>query len=401
MPSLGADMEAGTLVEWMRKPGDRVHRGDVIAAVETQKGAIEIEVFDTGVLREIRVDVGQKVPVGAVLAIIDTDVEAPASEIQAPAAPPPVATRSPAPVPAPPSPPRATSEPAPASAQRAKVTPAARRRAAELGVNADKLAPDATGVIGLHEVEAAATSVVGSGKRPEPAATTAPAARKGLDLDAMRKAIAAAMARSWREIPHYFAGSTLNMEPLLAWLARENAQRSVAERLLYAAPLIKATALALKAEPTLNGHYDGDRFDAASRVNLGIAIALRGGGLIAPAILDADTLSVPEVMARLNDLVARVRTGRLRSSELSQATATLSNLGEGTADTLQAVIYPPQVAIVGCGRIVERAWASAGVVNVRRTMTVTVGGDHRVSDGRRAAKLIARIDDLLQHPEKL
>lgn len=217
----------------------------------------------------------------------------------------------------------------------------------------------------------------------------------------MRKAIAAAMARSWREIPHYFISSTLDLTPLLTWLEQENARRSVSTRLHYAAPLIKASALALKAMPVLNGHYGEQGFEPVSQVNLGIAVAMRGGGLIAPAILDADTLKLAEVMERLNDLVARVRGGRLRSSEMTAASATLSNLGEDTADTLQPVIYPPQVAIIGCGRIAERAWAHAGTVSARRTMTVTVGGDHRVSDGRSAASFLNHLDALLKQPEQL
>jgi pyruvate dehydrogenase E2 component (dihydrolipoamide acetyltransferase) len=225
--------------------------------------------------------------------------------------------------------------------------------------------------------------------------------KPGLDLDGMRRAIAAAMARSWREIPHYFVSSTLDLTSMLDWLQRENAQRPVPERLHYAAPLIRAVALALKATPTLNGHYGEQGFEAADHVHLGVAVAMRGGGLIAPAILDADTRALPELMAHLDDLVARVRGGRLRSSEMSMATATLSNLGEETADILQPVIYPPQVAIIGCGQIAEHAWARDGALSARRTLTITVGGDHRVSDGRIAAKFLRRLDELLQQPERL
>jgi pyruvate dehydrogenase E2 component (dihydrolipoamide acetyltransferase) len=217
----------------------------------------------------------------------------------------------------------------------------------------------------------------------------------------MRKAIAAAMSRSWREIPHYFVSSTLDLSPLLDWLQRENAQRPMPRRLHYAVPLIRATALALKATPALNGHYGEHGFEPSAQVHLGIAIALRGGGLIAPAILDADQLDLDGLMAGLNDLVARVRGGRLRSSELSAGTATLSNLGEDTADLMQPVIYPPQVAIIGCGRIRECAWAQDEALSVRRAMTVTVGGDHRASDGRSAAKFLRKLEQLLREPERL
>lgn len=288
------------------------------------------------------------------------------------------------------------------------------RRAQELGIDLATLRVAPDGVIGLREVEAARVAAAGMEQvekapteaAPKIPAPTAPSAvragvKPGLDLDEMRKAIAAAMARSWREIPHYFVSSTLDLTPMLDWLQRENAQRPMAGRLHYAAPLIKAVALALKATPALNGHYGERGFEPADHVHLGIAVAMRGGGLIAPAILDADTRTLPELMAHLDDLVARVRGGRLRSSEMTAATATLSNLGEETADTLQPVIYPPQVAIVGCGQIAERAWAREDALSARRTMTITVGGDHRASDGRIAAKFLRRLDELLQHPERL
>ena len=406
MPSLGADMDAGTLVEWMKQPGERVQRGDAIAAVETQKGAIEIEVFENGVLEEIRVQVGERVPVGTVLAIIRAEGETPAATSPPPTrAPPQTSAQRPTPTP--------TSAPTPTPAPRAaaKSTPVALRRARELGLDPGSLAPAADGVIGLREVEAAQAALAGratqaAGLATQAAAPAAPASPasmtgRGIDLDEMRKAIAAAMARSWREIPHYFVSSTLDLSPMLDWLQKENGQRPMAQRLHYAAPLIRAIALALKATPVLNGHYGEHGFVPAANVHLGIAIAMRGGGLIAPAILDADTLDPDTLMARLNDLVARVRGGRLRSSELSASTATLTNLGEETADAVQPVIYPPQVAIIGCGQVIERAWAQDDALSARRTMIVTVGGDHRVSDGRAAAKFLQRLAESLRHPERL
>lgn len=406
MPSLGADMDAGTLVEWMKQPGDRVERGEVIAAVETQKGAIEIEVFETGILEKILVDVGQQVPVGTVLALIRGEGAGEpfvSSPSPTPASTSPTPPTSASPVPAPmPLPVAAPNAAAPA--RQFKVTPAAMRRALELGLDLTHMQSGDDGVIGLREVEAGATLAPSPPPPASPASIRplqARAAKGGLDLDEMRKAIAAAMARSWREIPHYFVSSTLDLSPMLAWLQGENAQRAIPQRLHYAVPLIKAVSLALKATPVLNGQYGERGFEPAAAVNLGIAVALRGGGLIAPAILDADALDLDTLMASLNDLVARVRGGRLRGSELSASTATLTNLGEDTADALQPIIYPPQVAIIGCGQVAERPWAQGDALSVRRAMTITVGGDHRVSDGRSAAAFLRRIDDLLQQPERL
>jgi len=401
MPSLGADMDAGTLVEWMKKPGDRVNRGDAIAAVETQKGAIEIEVFESGVLEKILVPVGEKVPVGTVLAIIrgdgeTTDVAAATPHVM-PASATTIATTPTVSTVSLPSPPEAEAIASSTTSIGVKMSPAAKRRAVELGIDLSTLVPASDGVIGLREVEAARSRVESGGlqKSGEEAVKT------GIDLDEMRKAIAAAMQKSWREIPHYFVASRLDMSAMQTWLKHENERRPVPERLHYAAILIKAIALALKSSPQLNGHFGEHGFVSSREVNLGVAIAMRGGGLIAPAILAADTLELDAVMVRLNDLVSRVRGGRLRSSELSSSTATLTNLGDNTADSVQPVIYPPQVAIIGCGQMVERAWADNGIVSTRQTMLVTVGGDHRVSDGRSAAKFLRLVDAFLQHPERL
>lgn len=382
MPSLGADMEAGTLVEWAKKPGDPLKRGDVIAVVETQKGAIEIEVFNDGVLDEILTNIGDKVPVGHVIATIRGADEAP-GRAPRPSAPVAVGEKK-APAIAPPeAPPRPLPEPRVAQVQ---ITPAARHRAQELGIDLAAVGPGPGGVVGIDQVEAA---------RPPTKE------RPGILFNEMRNAIAAAMARSHREIPHYYVSSTLDVTPLMRWLEVENSRRQISARIMYAVPLMRAAALALKRMPELNGHYEEGRFAPAGHINMGVAVAMRGGGLIAPAILEVEALGMDDLMERLRDLVARVRGGRLRSSELSQGTVTFSNLGEETADSILPLIYPPQVAIIGCGQIAERPWADHGTVVVRRTLTVSVAGDHRVSDGRRAAQFLTHFQQLLQSPEKL
>lgn len=384
MPSLGADMEAGTLVEWLKQPGDPVKRGDIIAVVETQKGAIEIEVFNDGVLAEQLTVTGQTVPVGHLLATIRGK-----DELTVAVAP--DAALAPARVDAikPAAPTPSIPRPMPARApSRIRVTPYARRRAKELGIDLAAVAAGADGIIGARDIESSAP-------------VKAPRKDRGIDLGEMRKAIAAAMARSAREIPHYYVSSTLDASPLMAWLETENAGRAPPQRLLYLAPILKAVALALRKTPELNGNCENGAFSPAKRVNIGVGIALRGGGLISPAICDVDTLHLNTLMARLSDLVARVRAGRLRSSELMEGTVTLSNLGERTADALMPLIYPPQVAIIGCGQIAQRPWVSEGAIVIRSLMTVTVAGDHRVSDGRRAAQFLSVLDELLKRPDRL
>lgn len=389
MPSLGADMESGTLVEWLVKPGQSVKRGQVAAVVETQKGAVEVEIWEEGVVDELVVQPGTKVPVGELLARL----RAPgAGQGAAPEVA--VAAVAPAPAPAPvavEAPVSRTPERArPAAASRFKVSPAARRLAEQLGVDLSTLTPAGPeGVIQIADVEHAAKA------KP---VVAAPAADK---QRAMRQAIAAAMAKSKREIPHYYLGTTVDVSRALDWLARENLQRPVKERILFAAVLLRAVALALREVPELNGFWIDNQFKPSEAVHLGVGIGLRGGGLIAPAIHDAQKKGTAELMTALGDLIQRARAGAVRSSELTDATVTVTNLGEQGVETVYGVIYPPQVALVGFGKVAERPWAENGGIYVRRVVYATLCADHRASVGHRGALFLAAVDRLLQEPEKL
>jgi pyruvate dehydrogenase E2 component (dihydrolipoamide acetyltransferase) len=385
MPSLGADMEAGKLVEWLKRPGDRVRRGDIVAVVETQKGAIEVDIFEDGVIERLLVEPGATVPVGTPLALI---VGAQPAAATAAAAAQVAANRTPTPAPAAPFSVSPLREPR-TEVGRPRVSPAARRLAAERGVALDRLTGSGPeGAILYADVESAEAAL-------------RQAAPKRLDLAEMRRAIGAAMARSKREIPHYYLSTTIELTRSLAWLEETNAARPPAQRLLLAALLLKAVASALGETPEFNGFFTAEGFQPATGIHIGTAIAIRGGGLIAPAIRDADKLSLDELMARLRDLVARARSGTLRSSELSDPTITVTNLGERGVETVFGVIYPPQVALVGFGMPVERPWAVAGLVAARRVLTTTLAADHRASDGHRGALFLADIDRRLQSPEAL
>ncbi len=381
MPSLGADMDAGTLVEWLVKPGDSVKRGNVVAVVETQKGAIEVEIFDNGVVSELAVPVGTRVPVGTVLARLDSQEAAP-PQVAAPPPPPVPTVSAPSPTPSVPL--------AAATPGRPHVSPAARRLAAERGVALEGLrgtGPD--GVIVVADVEAAAVKPVSTERRT------------GFDPAAMRQAIAAAMARSKREIPHYYLSQTVEVSAALARLERLNRDREPPERILPAALFLRAVALAIKKFPELNGFWEDGRLRPADGVHVGWAISLRGGGLVAPAIRDTGQRSLDELMAAMRDLVLRARSTGLRSSELSDPTITVTSLGDRGAETVFPIIYPPQVAMVGVGRIVTRPWVVEGAIGPRPVVTITLAGDHRASDGHRGGLLLAEIDRLLQEPETL
>jgi pyruvate dehydrogenase E2 component (dihydrolipoamide acetyltransferase) len=394
MPSLGADMESGTLVEWLVKPGDRVKRGDVVAVVETQKGAIEIEIFEAGKIEQILVDLNTKVAVGTPLARIRTELEGPLGAVTA--APPPAAPAIPlaapplvrAPIAPPPPPPIA-----PGAAARARVSPAARRLAEARGINLSKVTGSGSaGAITYVDVERR----LGEAVAP-PEKKRAP----WLDLDAMRTAIAAAMTRSKREIPHYYLEHQVDVTACEQWLTQKNATRPPDNRLLIGALAIKAAALAARRFPAFNGFYRDGKFEPASAVHAGVAIAIRGGGLAAPALHEADQISVDELMSGMRDLVQRTRAGRIRSSEISDPTITVTSLGERGVETLYGIIYPPQVAIVGFGKIVTRPWVVDGAIGPRSVVTITLSADHRVSDGHAGALFLAAIGRLLQEPEKL
>ena len=409
MPSLGADMEVGTILQWLVKPGDTVKRGDIVAVVDTEKATIEIEIFQSGVIDSIVIPEGQEVPVGTLLAIIrgDGEVAAPAA---APApVPPPLAAPKPAPV-APP--PRVAApivpKPAVAPPHRLRVSPLAMRVALDLKVDLATVkgtGPD--GAITKADVERAAKAPqpVAGPEAAAPAAAPKPVpAAKPAPIDhhvAMRRVIAASMARSKREIPHYYLGTDIDMSRAMAWLQTENLKRPIAERILYSAILLKAVALALRKFPEMNGYWIENSFKHSEAIHVGVAISLRKGGLIAPAIHDVDKKTPGELMASLRDLVARVRAETLRSSEIADATITVTSLGEQGVETVFGVIYPPQVALVGFGKISERPWAVNGMVGAHPIIKATLAADHRASDGHRGALFLAAIDRLLQEPEKL
>ncbi len=401
MPSLGSDMEAGTLVEWMVGPGDSVKRGDVVAVVETQKGAIEIEVFEAGTVHDLTANLGEELPVGAPLAFILGEGEeapaAPAKAAQAPAAPPEKADVQPS------EPPRAPgSETAPPPAAAAitltppggvMASPAARRRAHELGIDLDAIKGTGLGgAIQLSDVETA--SAPAEKAKPKAAEVPSPMAE-------MRKAIAAAMTRAKREIPHLYVGQTIAIDASTKWLSAHNENRPPTERLLLGALFVRAAVIAASKVKVVNGHYENDAFQPSDVVHAGVAVALRGGGLVAPAILDAQDKTLSETMASMRDLVSRARAGRLKASEMTMGTLTVSALGESGAETMTGVIFPPQVAVLCLGAPQTRPWIVDGALAPCQTIHAALSLDHRIGDGRQASAFLTAFDAALQTPEAL
>ena len=405
MPALGADMDEGTLNEWLVQPGDTVTRGQIVAVVETTKAAVEIECWHDGVIGELLVPIGQTVAVGTALATIlepgekaeprPTAVAAAATQAETP-------RTEAVPVAAP-----VAAAQAPVG-HRQWVSPVARRTAASLGVDLKGLTGTGPqGAITLQDVEHAAATAHHEAPKPpppKPAESAEPqsAAEKARARGAaMRASIAAAMSRSKREIPHYYLSHEVILDTALGWLTEQNAGLSITERMLPAVLQLKAVALAAQKFKEFNGFWNDDGFEPSAQVHVGVAISLRGGGLVAPAIHDVNEKKLDELMRDLTDLVGRARAGSLRSSEMSDPTITLTNLGDKGVDAVFGVIYPPQVAIVGFGKPAQRVVVVDGGIRVATTVRTSLAADHRASDGARGALFLAEINRLLQQPEEL
>ena len=374
LPSLGSDMDKGTLLEWRVRPGDAVKKGDVVAVVDTTKAAIDVECWHDGTVAALLIEPGTEIAVNTPIAVLLETGET-ASELEPRIA----ALRAAAAQP--PGPP-AMPEPARAPA----ASPAARKRAAELGLDLAQLKGTGEGsVITLADVEAA-----GPVAKPPPSRA-----------DAMRQTIAAAMARSKREIPHYYLAEDIPLAAAVELLARLNTERGIADRLLLAPLLLRAVALALRRYPEFNGFYRDGGFVPGAGIHLGVAISLRTGGLIAPALHDTADKDLETLNRELLDLVQRTRAGSLKSSELSDATITVTNLGDQGVHSVFPIIYPPQVAIAGFGRVVERPWLVNGALRAVPLVGASLGADHRVSDGHRGGLFLAALRELLQQPEEL
>ena len=385
MPSLGADMEAGTLVEWRKKPGDTVKRGDIIAEVETQKGLIEIEVFDEGVIGELLIKEGAKIPVGTVMALINPSgatlerkeitPEQTAIVIQP------------------------TEEKIiekvreeKLEARTIKASPLAKRMAAENNIDLSQIqGTGEEGAITKEDVENAIAQKEIIAKSEE---------KNIPQVQAIRSAVAAAMSKSNREIPHYYLEKRIDMTKALAWLGETNHKLPIQKRLLPAALLIKSVAQSLVDFPNLNASWDNG-LQLKKEINIGFVVSLRGGGIIIPTIHNANLKNTSEIMEALNDIIPRARAMKLRSSDLSDSTITITSLGEGGADVVFGVIYPPQVAIIGFGGSSQQAVVENGMLGIRHVFTVTLAGDHRATDGLTGSDFLVTLNKHLQNPESL
>jgi pyruvate dehydrogenase E2 component (dihydrolipoamide acetyltransferase) len=398
MPSLGADMEDGTLIEWKKKPGDTVKRGDIIAEVETQKGLIEIEVFDEGTISELLIREGVKVPVGTVMALInptgitlETKKEIPPEKIAVEIQPTEEKIIEKVPV-------------EKFEERNFKASPLAKRIAADNNIDISRI--KGTGQDGVITKEDVDNAIAQRDKKTNAEEKTveepfeAETEKHSTPIETIRSAVAAAMSKSNREIPHYYLEKKIDMTNALAWLQIANSQRTLKKRLLPVTLLIKATAKSLIECPDLNAIWDNG-LQPKKDINIGLVVSLRTGGIIVPVIHQVNLKNIDEIMDTLNDIIPRARALRLRSSELSDSTITITNISDGGADSVFGIIYPPQVAIIGFGSILEQPFAENGMIGIRSFVSVTLAGDHRATDGLTGSRFLVSLNKHLQNPELL
>jgi pyruvate dehydrogenase E2 component (dihydrolipoamide acetyltransferase) len=400
MPRLSDSMEEGTILQWLKQPGDEVAVGDELVEIETDKANMAYEADVAGTLVEIIVQEGETVPIGSPIARVNGADKGPSESSVGPVAagdppPPPVAKASSGVVP-PATPPaeREASEPEQASNQdgRIKASPVARRIARERGLDLGKLQGSGpSGRIVKADVEKAAAAGPVAGE-------TAKGRVEYEDLSKTQQVIARRMSESKATAPHFYLEAEIDMSRLVE--ARHQLKSKSREGEVVPSfndMIVKACALALREHPRANGAYRDGRFELYSRVNVGIAVAARDA-LVVPTIFDADSKVLRQIAGEARALAQRVRDGQITPPELSGATFTVSNLGMFGIDSFSAVINPPQAAILAVGAIVERSVVREGEIATAHLMRVNLACDHRILYGAPAAEFLARIKSLLEEP---
>jgi len=440
MPKLSDAMETGKVIKWLKKEGDAIKGGDIIAEIETDKANVEIEAFGAGVLRKLVVVEGQSAPVGDLIAVIADPADdisavgaAPARPAAVPAAPAAVARPTPAVAPAPlpamesyqsvpattavvAMAPAAAAAVAPAGG-RVKASPLARKIAGQTGV--DLRIVQGTGPGGRiirRDVEAALTAprpAAAAAAAPAPAPLRpAPAARpafvipprpaaefEDVPMSPMRAAIAKRMPMSKAPVPHFYVTSEVAMDE--AWALRERLNTLDGQpKISVTDMVIKAVALALLKNPGVNAQLSGQGVRIHHRAHLGIAVAL-DQGLITPVLRDCDAKPLARIAVEARDLADRARGGKLRAPEMSGATFSISNLGMYDVEEFSAIINPPEGAILAVGSVLQKPVVEDGELRVGRRMKMTISCDHRVMDGAMGARFLQDVKRLLEEPLRL
>jgi pyruvate dehydrogenase E2 component (dihydrolipoamide acetyltransferase) len=405
MPALEMAQETGKVIRWLKQPGDSVAKGEPIVEIETDKITVEIEAPASGVLRDVTANEGDVVPVGRTIAVIG-EAGAPA------AAATPVAVAPSA---------RAVSPPAP---ERVKASPLARKIAEQHGVDLAQVRTS-SGKIEKADVLAHVSSRGNGGARLVAASPKARrlAAESGVDVTTLRgsgpggavlaldvpakasrpsegvgtiwRVMAERMTQSWTSAPHFYLVREVNVSRLISW--RERAGKRTGARITYTDLLVKLVAAALAEHPFARGSWKDGAIVQHAEINIGVAVAIEDG-LVVPVIHRADTLSLAEIAARREELVTRAQSGKLRPADISGGVFTISNLGMYGVDAFNAIVNPPQAAILAVGRIADRVVPLNGQPAVAPMMVLTLSCDHRALDGARGAQFLGTLADLVEEP---
>jgi pyruvate dehydrogenase E2 component (dihydrolipoyllysine-residue acetyltransferase) len=417
MPKLSDTMEEGKILKWLKRPGDHIAIGEVIAEVETDKANMELEAYDEGVLSELRVQEGESAPVGAVIAVLSDAGQAAAKPTPG-SKPPPAATPAEKPVAEKPAVPAAKPDASVGKAEprrptlvrkeppeareddRVKASPLARRIARDHGLDLRGVAGSGPGGRVVEKDVEAALDEKTPAPRPAAPASARPVAvpvAGRVELSRVRRTTAKRMGEAKREIPHFYASAEIRMDEAVRLKEALAALGGEYEDLTYTHVLVKAVALALRRVPEVNGSYDGDAMILHEAVNVGVATAV-DDGLVVPVVRNADREPLAAIVRTARGLLERARGGRFGADDLSGGTFTLSNLGMLPVTEFAAVINPPQAAILAVGAIREVAVVRDGEIVPGRVMTVTLSCDHRVIDGMLAGRFLRELKTLLENP---
>ncbi|HEY8990565.1 MAG TPA: dihydrolipoamide acetyltransferase family protein [Luteolibacter sp.] len=408
MPKLSDTMTEGTLIKWHKKVGDQIEIGDVLAEVETDKATMEMEAFDEGVLTEILIQEGEKAPVNAVIAVLGGDSAA--------SAPAPVAAAAPAvqaSAPAAPAPLAAAAAPVSTSGERLKVSPLARKIAAEQGIDLNAVAGSgpAGRIVKKDLAGASATPAPAKPAAPAPvaAAPAAPAsaailpvAKDGdqiVELSSMRKVIASRLLTSKQTIPHFYLHVEVDAAPLMALRKQVNDQATQTHGNKYTVNdfILKAVINASQTVPAVNASFAGDKIVNFKHVGLSVAIAVEDG-LVTPVIKEAETKSLLQISREVKDFAVRAKDKKLKPAEFDGGTITVSNLGAWGIESFDAIVNPPQAAILSVGAAIEKPVVKNGQIVPGLRMNLGLSCDHRVVDGAVAAQFLSEIKKLVEQP---
>ncbi|MGP4020161.1 dihydrolipoamide acetyltransferase family protein [Saccharopolyspora sp. 5N708] len=410
MPRLSDTMEEGVISTWQKKVGDQVSRGDVLAEIETDKALMELEAYDDGVLEKILVEEGATVAIGTPIAILGDGSGAAAQSAPAPAAPAPAPAPAPAaaPAPAPAAAPApvATAEPG----AKPKASPLAKAVAKEKGVDLATVRGTGPGgriIRADIEAAAAATPSAPATQPAAPAPAAAPAVVADADVEEIplsniRKVTAKRLTESKQQAPHFYLTSAIDVTDLMAFRANlnERLQAAGGPKVSINDLVVKAVATALRANPSVNVSFGGDKLLQHKRINLGVAVAI-DNGLVVPVIKDADRKSVSEIAVESREKAGRAREGKLKLDEMSGGTFSISNLGMFGIEQFSAVINPPEAAILAVGAARDEVQVRDGEFVARKILRVTLSADHRAVDGAVGAAFLQQLTGFLEDPIRI